>query len=234
MPGARPSPLLPRPFVMVNFAVTADGRISTGGNSPANFSSPDDKRHLLAIRAKCDAVLVGARTLAADTMTLGLPDETLQAARRRKGRPALPLRVVVSNSGRLDPKLRLFEKPGAPIVIFSTTAMPARNRVVLAQKADLFLHEFRAVNLPPALATLRGDYGIRTLVCEGGGTLFRSLLAADLVDELHVTICPRVFGGRAPTLTGAIGDFLPKEKALRLLEMRPLGDECFTRWRITA
>lgn len=218
---------------MVNFAITADGRISTGGNSPANFSSPDDKRHLLAIRAKCDAVLVGARTLAADTMTLGLPDETLQAARRRKGRPALPLRVVVSSSGRLDPGLRLFQKPGAPIVIFSTTAMPARNRPALAQKADLFLHESRAVNLPLALATLRGEYGIRTLVCEGGGTLFRSFLAADLVDELHLTICPRIFGGsRAPTLTGLAAAFLPEEKHLRLLEMRPLGGECFTRWQI--
>jgi riboflavin-specific deaminase-like protein len=225
--------VLPRPFVTANFAITADGRISTRSFSPSDFSSPGDKRQLLGIRAKCDAVLVGARTLAADRMTLGLPVEELRAARRKQGRPELPLRVILSNTGRIDPALRIFQKPGAPIVVFSTTAMPPNNRAKLAQKADLFLQQSRTVNLPLALATLREDYGVRTLVCEGGGTLFRGLLAAGLVDELHLTICPRVFAGRgAPTITGVAADFLPKGTRLRLVAMLPVGDECFTRWRI--
>lgn len=225
--------VLPRPFVTANFAITADGRISTRNFSPSDFSSPRDKRRLLEIRAKCDAVMVGAGTLAADRMTLGLPADELRAARRKQHRPELPLRVILSNTGRIDPALRIFQKPGAPIVIFSTTAMPLNNRARLAPKADLFLHQSRAVNLPLALATLREDYGVRTLVCEGGGTLFRGLLAAGLADELHLTICPRIFGGRgAPTITGVAADFLPKSTRLRLVGMLPVGDECFTRWRV--
>ena len=225
---------LPRPFVTANFAITADGRISTRNFTPADFSSPRDKRRLIEIRAKCDAVLVGARTLKSDTMTLGLPASDLRAIRRKQRRPELPLRVILSNSGRIDPALRIFQVPGAPIVIFSTTRMPGPARARLAQKADIFLHESPTVNLALALATLREDYGVRALVCEGGGSLFRSLVAAGLVDEVNLTFCPRVFGGRgAPTITGVAGDFLPTSARLRLVEMRPAGDECFTRWRFS-
>lgn len=211
----------PRPFVTANFAITADGRISTRKFTPSDFSSPRDKRRLLEIRAACDAVLVGARTLAADTMTLGIP------GLRKKP----PLRVVVSNSGRLAPSLRLFQAPGAQIVIFTTSLMPAARRAALARMADVFVHPAPIVNLPLALAILRSDYGVKRLVCEGGGTLLRSFAAADLLDEIHLTLCPRIFGGRgAPTLTGVPGKFLPRSTQLRLVEMRRAGGECFTRW----
>ena len=95
--------MTPRPFVTANFAVTADGRISTRNHTPSDFSSAADKRRLLEIRAACDAVLVGARTLAADTMTLGLPAEDLRAARRERGLPEMPLRVIerAASGGRL-------------------------------------------------------------------------------------------------------------------------------------
>lgn len=222
-----------RPFVTANFAITADGRISTRNFTPSDFSSPRDKRRLLEIRAACDAVLVGARTLAADSMTLGIPAADLREARRRKGRPELPLRVILSSSGRIDPALRIFREPAAPILIFSTTRMPPRTRVALASKAQLHLHESPAVDLALAMATLRREHGVRRLVCEGGGELFRSLLEAELVDELHLTVCPRVFGGSgAPTLTGVASRFLPRSTRVRLQEMLVSDGECFTRWKV--
>jgi riboflavin-specific deaminase-like protein len=215
---------LPRPFVTANFAITADGRISTRKFTPSDFSSRLDKRRLVKIRATCDAVLVGARTLAADTMTLGIPGI-------RGVEP--PLRVIVSNGGRISPKLRVFHAPGAPIVIFTTTRMPAATRDSLAGVADIFIHPTPAVDLALTLAILRADYGVKRLVCEGGGTLLREFAAADLLDELHLTLCPLVFGGAgAPTLTGVPGKFLPKSVQLRLAGMRRVGDECFTRWEV--
>ena len=215
---------LPRPFVTANFAMTADGRISTRNFTPSDFSSRGDKRRLVKIRAACDAVLVGARTLASDTMTLGIPGV-------RGKNP--PLRVIESNSGRIAPTLRIFEKPGAPIVIFTTGKMFAKTRDALAPVADIFIHPTPTVDLPLTLAILRADYGVKRLVCEGGGSLLHSFAAADLLDEIHVTLCPLVFGGRtAPTLTGVPGKFLPRSVELRLLEMKRAGDECFTRWRV--
>ena len=225
------SPL--RPFVTANFALTWDARISTRTGSPADFSSPRDKRRLLEIRARCDAILASVRTVATDNMAMGLPDAALRAARTIRGQSAYPCRVLLSNSGRIDPTLRIFQSTFSPIVIFSTTRMPARIRALLASKADLWLHESPAVNLAAALATLRTEYRVRRLVCEGGGQIFRALLAADLVDEVHLTLAPRIFGGRAaPTLTGIAGDFLPRSTQLRLRSMEVVGGECFLRYGV--
>lgn len=222
-----------RPFVTANFALTWDGRISTRNHTPADFSSPHDKRRLVEIRARCDAVLASAKTIAADNMSMGLPDPALRAARVARGRAAYPLRVLLTNSGRIDPALRIFEKDFSRIVIFSTTRMPARVRAALAPRADLWLHDSAAVNLSAMLATLRRDYGVKRLVCEGGGQIFRALLEAELVDELHVTLCPRVFGGAgAPTLTGLAGAFLPGSIPLTLRDMKVIGGECFLRYLV--
>ncbi len=223
----------PRPFVTANFAVTADGRISTRRRTPSDFSSPADKRRLLEIRAACDAVLVGARTLASDTMTLGLPAEDLRAARKKRGLPEFPLRVIATNTGRLSPEARVFTSGLPPPVVFSTRRMSTRTCTALSGVCDLFIHLADAVNLAAMLATLREEYRIKRLVCEGGGTLLKALLAQDLVDELHLTICPLVFGGgKAATLTGIAGDWLPHSVKLKLAGMIPVGDECFTRWRV--
>src|SRR5688500_4921459 len=98
---------LPRPFVTANFALTADGRTSTRNFTPTDFSTPRDKHRLLEIRASCDAVLVGGRTLVADEMALGLPDAALRAQREKRGAAPYPLRVILSNRGRLSPELKV-------------------------------------------------------------------------------------------------------------------------------
>ena len=224
-----------RPFVTANFALTWDGRISTRRGTPSDFSSKRDKRRLVEIRAQCDAVLVSAITVAADNMTMGLPDAGLRAARIARGQREYPLRVLLTNSGRIDPGARIFTKTFSPIVIFSTTRMPARTRAALAPQADVWLHESATVNLDAMFATLRADYGVRRLVCEGGAQIFRALLAAGLVDELHVTLCPRIFGGaKAPTLTGVPGAFLPPSVPLSLKKMEVIDGECFLRYRVHA
>lgn len=223
-----------RPFVTANFAITADGRISTGGGSASGFGSKADQRRLLEIRAGCDAILAGARTIASDTMTMGIPAKDLTQERLRRGNPEYPHRVIVSNSGRLNPALRLFHKKGGPIIVFSTRRMPVPLRTEIAHKAELFLFPSSSVPLTSCLNILRQEFGVKRLVCEGGGTLLKSLLAEDLVDELHITCTPFVFGGvKAPTLTGPVGNFLPSSVALKLLEMESVGEECFTRWKVT-
>ena len=224
-----------RPFVSVNFVITWDGRVSTRKFTPSDFTSKRDKRRLSEIRAGTDAVLVGASTLAADRMTMGLADPALRAARRAKRKPEYPLRIIVSNSGRISPALRVFEKDFSPIVIFSTTRMGPRTRPALARVADVWLHEGPAVNLRAMLATLRADYRVKRVVCEGGPRLFRALLAGQLVDEIHLTLSPRIFAGLgAPTLTGLAADFLPRSTHCTLRQMEVIEGECFLRYRVTA
>jgi riboflavin-specific deaminase-like protein len=224
---------LRRPFVMATFAMTVDGKITTRTFSPVDFTSREDKAHLMRQRSSGDAVLIGHTTLERDNVRLGLPQEQLRKARIKRGQPPYPLRVIVSNEGKIDNRLKLFQSDISPIVIFSTTRMPRKYRCALMEKATLHLSNSRRVDLSEMLHRLRTEYKVRTLACEGGATLFRSLLEKDLVDQLNLTIAPYLFGGAdAPTLTGLSKDFLPRSVHCTLIAMRVVGGECFLTYRI--
>ncbi len=221
-----------RPRVLANFALTADGKVSTRERTPANFTSPRDKHHLLEIRSRADAILVGRHTVATDTMSMTLPDRTLRAKRREKGLPAEPLRVIVSASGDLDPAWKVFQSRGAPRIVFSTFRMPDATRGALVPLCDLHLLDAESIPLEDVLSALRGIYNVRTLVCEGGPTLFRQLVELNALDELHLTLAPCLFGGAsAPTLTGTDPDFLAAIRHLRLESLREHAGECYLRYR---
>src|SRR6185295_12448669 len=90
-----------------------------------------------------------------------------------------------------------------------------------------------SVDLAWMLQQLRRDYGVQTVACEGGPTLFRALLERGLVDQLNLTIAPYMFGGaNAPTLTGLSKEFLPASVHCALIDMRVVGEECFLTYRI--
>jgi len=225
-----------RPFVIVTFAMTMDGKITTRNFSPVDFTSREDKLHLFRQRALGDAVLIGHTTLQRDNVRLGLPQEELRKARIRRGQTPYPLRVIVSNEGKIDSRLKIFQSDptkAGPVVIFSTTRMPRKYRCALMEKATLHLSNSLHVDLAEVLRKLRGEYKVRTVACEGGATLFRSLLEEGLVDQLNLTIAPYLFGGAdAPTLTGLSKEFLPKSVHCSILDMRVVGDECFLTYRI--
>ncbi len=221
-----------RPFVIATFATTADGKVTTKNFGPVDFTSREDKLHLFRQRALADAVLLGHTSLERDNVRLGVPAE-LQELRIKRGQSRSPLRVIVSNKGRIDDRLKIFHSHISPIIIFSTKRMPAKNQEALHETATLHLTNATEVDLAEMLKTLRNQYNIRTLACEGGPTLFRSLLEQDLVDQLNLTIAPYMFGGsKAPTLTGLSKEFLPASVHCSLIEMRTVGDECFLTYRI--
>lgn len=222
-----------RPEVAVNFALTWDARISTRAKTPATFSSPLDKARMQAIRASCDALLVGRGTVVADRMSMTLSDAGLRARRRAEGRAEAPLRVVVSNRGALDLSLPLFSAPGAPIVVFTGSQIAPRHRSALEEAgAVVEVSPTPEVDLNAMLLKLATTYDVRRVVCEGGPTLLHALLSRSLVDELNVTVCPLVFGGEeAPTLTGLPGPFLPSPGEFKLEAMEAVDGECFLRYR---
>ena len=225
--------VLRRPFVTATFAMTVDGKITTRTFSPVDFTSREDKLHLFRQRALADAVLVGHSTLKRDNVRLGLPKTDLCKARMKRGQTPYPVRVIVSDKGKIDNRLNIFQSDISPILIFSTRRMPRKYQEALKKKATLHLSKAEHVNLAAMLHTLRNRYKIRTVACEGGPTLFRSLLERSLVDRLNLTIAPYIFGGaKAPTLTGLSKEFLPASVHCSLIDMRVIDEECFLTYRI--
>jgi riboflavin biosynthesis pyrimidine reductase len=111
--------------------------------------------------------------------------------------------------------------------------MPQKNQKALQTKATLHLTDAEQVDLAAMLKTLRNQYKVRTLACEGGPKLFRALLERDLVDRFNLTIAPYMFGGaKAPTLTGLGKEFLHNSVHCSLIDIRTLGNECFLTYRI--
>ena len=221
-----------RPFVVATFAMTVDGKVTTKNLAPVDFTSREDKLHLFRQRALADAVLLGHTSLKRDNVRLGIPEDFRQVRIKRRQAPA-PLRVIVSNKGRIDSRLKIFQSTISPVLIFSTTRMPKKTQAALKRKATLHLTKSDEIDLAAMLEALRTKYNVRRLACEGGPTLFRALLERDLIDQLNLTIAPYMFGGaKAPTLTGLSKEFLPASVHCSLTDMRTVGDECFLTYRI--
>jgi riboflavin-specific deaminase-like protein len=219
------------PFVFVNMAVTADGKIATTNRAVHSFGSARDLEHLYELRATADAILCGARTVKISAATLGNGGEKFRKLRLHNGLAEFPLRVLVSGSGSIDPAAEIFKKRFSPIIILTTKRASAKNLAKLQQRADeLRIFGESEVNFSPALKWLKKEFGVKRLLCEGGGELNDALFRADLVDEIHLTICPKIFGGRnAPTISDGKGlATLGLSKKFKLASKKPEKSELFT------
>jgi riboflavin-specific deaminase-like protein len=223
-----------RPRVLLNFAASLDGKINPApGLRTGRFMMSrgrEDFRRMLSLRAQADAILIGASNLRADDPDLAIPADE-RAARRARG-AAEPLRVVVTSGGEgLAAGMRMFDPArGGRSIVAHAARMPAEARARLAPVAELVELGADRVEMAELLAALAGR-DVRTLLCEGGGDLAGQLFAAGAVDELYLTLVPRVLGGaRAPTMAGGPG-FLPDQIADgRLTAVERIGDELYLRY----
>jgi riboflavin-specific deaminase-like protein len=220
-----------RPRVLVNLAMTADGKIATANRAVHSFGSPRDLRQLYALRATADAVLCGARTVEISDATLGNGGELFRRRRLASGLAEFPLRVVASGRASLAPTARIFQTRFSPILLLTTGRAPSANRRRLrGLAAEIKAFGAAEIDFRAALVWLREKWNVRRLLCEGGGALNDALFRAGLVDEIHLTICPKIFGGRAaPTIADGLGvPRLAGAAEFKLKSIRRISDELFT------
>jgi 2,5-diamino-6-(ribosylamino)-4(3H)-pyrimidinone 5'-phosphate reductase len=222
------------PFVYINVATTADGKLAPANRHFVPFGSKRDQELLLELRAGADAVMSGARTVGPMPVNLGPGPAKYRKMRLRKGLPEFNLRVVVSGSGNLNPKAEIFRHRFSPIIVLVTRRAPESKLRRLREVAD----EVKAfgdnkLNFTHALRWLRQKWGVKRLLCEGGGEVNAGLFQERLVDEVYHTLCPIVFGGRhAPTMADGQGfPTLASAARLRLKSLKRVGDELFLVWR---
>ncbi len=195
-----------RPYVHINVAMTADGKIDTFERHGATISSPRDKERVDGLRARADAVMVGGRTLMDEDPGLTVKSVDLRATRKARGLPPNPSKVGLAARMELKPDANFLKAGPARVLLFTTTQTDSRQLDMLhAQGAQVFIHQPPRVDLMVALHTLK-EHGIDYLMVEGGGTLNFALLSQGLVDELTAYVAPLIFGGEtAPTLAGGAG-----------------------------
>jgi riboflavin-specific deaminase-like protein len=144
------------------------------------------------------------------------------------------LRVIVSGNGTLNPNAEVFKHRFSPILILTTErASKAKLRQLRALADEVKVCGRQEINFREAFCWLRGKWGVKRLLCEGGGGLNDALFRAGLVDELHLTICPKIFGGRnAPTIVDGRGfRRLAEALPLQIKSFKRIGNEVFAVFR---
>jgi riboflavin biosynthesis pyrimidine reductase len=200
---------LDRPWVQVNFVASADGAAEVDATS-AGLSHAADRKVFLLGRDLADVILVGAGTARAEDYRGVLAGPNRLERRRRLGFAGVPPIAVVTRTADLDPGSRLFTETAVPPIVITTEA--AETGPLEAAGAEVLRAGGDDVDLPRALDLLAAR-GLRRIDCEGGPRLFGRLVAADLVDQLCLTVAPLLVAGPAARIaTGP--EAVPRRLAL--------------------
>ncbi|HME01568.1 MAG TPA: dihydrofolate reductase family protein [Solirubrobacteraceae bacterium] len=193
-----------RPFVMLNMVSTVDGRATVAGRSGA-IGGRADRELFHELRAGVDAVAAGAGTVGAERYGRIIPQQARRRLRLERGLSEEPLACIVSGRLSLSPEIPLLADSASRVVIL--TASHASLPQTAAQVDYVREEREGRLDLAAALAVLRRRFAVRTLLCEGGPHLNGQLLAAGLVDELFLSVSPKL----------ASGETLHGDPALRIL-----------------
>lgn len=221
-----------RPHTTVVLAMSADGKIADAQRSPARFSSLPDKLHLERQIAAADAVLFGAGTLRAYGTTLRVSQPQLVQQRHEQNLAPQPVHIVASCQGNIDRQLRFFHQPVPRWLLTTTTgAKQWQDREFFEQVLVCEIAEGRSIDWTGAMAKI-ASMGLSRLAVLGGGEVVAAMLAADLIDELQLTICPVLLGGNtAPTPVDGTGFAAIAAPRLELLSVRAIAQEVFLHYR---
>lgn len=223
-------PVLPdRPFVFANFVASVDGKAQLDGTA-AGLGSSVDHALLIRLRALADAVLEGAGTVRADRTYEALPPDLVEQ-RGRKGMAAQPRWAIATRSGVLPLDAAIFRRPELPPIVLISERAPAERLAQLTRAADVITLPDDPPSLVPGLASMRQRLGIRWLLTEGGPDFLHSLLQQQLVDELFLTLSPKVVGGDVKTIVE--GSVLARPfPSLELISLFEHESELYLRYRL--
>ncbi len=230
---------LTRPATTVVLAMSADGKISDATRSPVPIGSKTDKSHLEQQVFLSDGILFGAGTLRAGGTAMRVIDPALIQQREQLGKPPQPVQILCSRSGEIDPQLRFFQQP-VPRWLLTTKRgscqweqRPEFEKILVFEEPPAQSRsENLSIDFTAALQHLAA-LGLERVAVLGGGQLIAALLAADLIDEFWLTVCPLILGGdKAPTPVDGAGFLTQQAPRLELLEVKQVEHELFLHYRL--
>lgn len=219
-----------RPYLVLNMVATLDGRVAIDGRS-GPIGNRADRELFHGLRTQADAVMVGAGTVRTERYGPMVKSDELRERRRRDGLAPDPIACIVSARMNLPPDLPLLQDPDSHVVVLTGSdaevpEVPARCECLHGEL------EPSGLVLAPLMQQLRQEYGVRSIVCEGGPALNDGLFREQLVDELWLALAPKVAGGEA--LTVLTGPALRPTPELELVSVLESEDNLFMRYRMSA
>lgn len=222
-----------RPYVVVNVAMSADGKLSTRERRQVKISGAQDFNRVDRLKATSDAVMVGIGTVLADDPSLTVKGEECRQHRKSRGADEHPARIVVDSRARIPLTASVLHKgTGLRIVAVSGQADPGKI-AALKHSATVIVAGTTEVDLCTLMDEL-GTMGIQRVMVEGGGELIAGLIRAGLVDEIYTFIGNMIIGGRdAPTLADGEG-FIKEEEfpRLTLIETHRIESGILLHWKV--
>jgi 5-amino-6-(5-phosphoribosylamino)uracil reductase len=221
-----------RPYVLLSCATSIDGFINDATDERLLLSNDADFDRVDAVRAECDAILVGANTIREDNPRLLVRSQARRDARVACGLPASPTKVTVTGGGDLDPSRQFFAAGDVDKIVYCPT--PAVDKVAERLSAvATVVGAGEPLDLERALADL-ASRGIRRLMVEGGGSTHTQFLAAGLADELHLVVAPFFVGDlRAPRFINDGRFPWNSDHRARLAEVRQIEDVVLLRYALS-
>ncbi len=207
------------PHITLKYAMTLDGCIATASGDSKWISSEESRESVQAMRADVDAVMVGSSTLVCDDPRLNVRDHT----------KAQPFRVIIDSKLRTPVGATVFKTSGGKVVILGSVKSDQQRVVELKRSgAEVILVPDCGghIDLRVGLEMLAEQFGIRSIICEGGGGLAGALLRSKLVDKVVAFIAPKILGGSgiSPT-TGEASAFMNEAQSLDSFEVSMIGGD---------
>lgn len=225
-----------RPTVVLTMISTLDGK-TVVGEAGSTWGMGTEVDHLLfkQIQRNCDAVIVGAGVMRVDDIPYPRIDLAEAERRKRQGLRPFPLWIVVSGSGRLSPDLRIFRADPANTLVATTEEADAIALRSLEGKTQIRSFGARTLDIPALLKTLYDEFGIQRLNSLGGPLLNGTMLELGAIDELFLTLAPKIQNGK-DGVTLFEGTPLPPDRLVgaSLLSLYRSGDELYLRYRLQA
>ena len=221
-----------RPYTVINAVGTLDGRGAMGGKSTP-LGSEVDHRLMRNIRSCVDAVLVGAGTLRSENLTLTVENETLLRRRRARGLREQPLSIILGGNREIPAERRIFRAGRANVLVFVKAGSSPANTSKLETWATVRKLDKGPGMVDPeqVLETLATEFDVRHLLIEGGPRVNRSFIEGRMVDEIFLTLVPKVVGGEPRSLIDD-ASLLCDLPAARLVSVYRSGSELYLRYRL--
>jgi 2,5-diamino-6-(ribosylamino)-4(3H)-pyrimidinone 5'-phosphate reductase len=222
-----------RPYVIVNVAVSADGKLSTRERRQVKISGSQDFKRVDTLKAGCDAIMVGIGTVLADDPSLTIKSPDHIAERTRQGKSEHPVRIVVDSHARTPPDAKILHKGSGRRIVAVSEAAPTERIQTLKSMSDVIIAGKEQVVLTYFLHKL-SEQGISRLMVEGGGTLIWGLISEGLVDELYMFVGNIIIGGyNAPTLADGPGYIKESDfPTLKLISTSIIEEGVLIHWKM--